>query len=1139
MTDAALWNTWRTERDPDAFARIAARYAGLVFGTCLRVLRNRADAEDASQECFLELLRIDPPDLQSFGAFLHTLAVRRSLDLAKRGRRRGAREERYAREKPAASGVSAHELTECVDAAIAELPDDLRAPLVERFLEGATYEEVALRHGLPESTARHRVRKGIAALRPILARRGVTLGAGALAASLGGLAAEAAPTALLAQMGKLALAGAASAAPAAKALPQGAVIIGALVMKKTHVIAVLAILAAIIGTVLVHRGLSTPSSRDAVSAIPPDAAARNRSDERAGAGPLETAVPPGTPPVGAVLAGSVRDAGSGGPLAGARLQAGGLETTSDAAGRFSLAGLPAGPVELAVSLRGFVGSRRPVELREGGESAADVALEPALEVLVENESGEALEGAEVYLHESSDTEPKESAHGPFVTGVDGKTFIDSVPRMRRGAAVSRAVFARGGGEPMLTGIAVQRLGPAEDGSPLPPPSPLRVVLLDSILVAGRVEVPPGRDPRDVVVSVLYVAIRDPRSFLGPSLARHGSGGNRPWPELFEVHPRADGRFALAWVPRASVVTVQANGPGLAQATLRSEDPLVLADLVLSLAPEGAIEGTLVFEDKGAPAGGRRLVALPMSVARESTFAAEVGLDGRFRFDALPADAYRLALPHDADRSEWTLGVREPVLVGSGETVRGIELRLERGAIVRGRVTETPAGKPVAGVWVSAVQGSNEPSVPVGGAATDEDGRYEVRLPGGRTTVYLSSLPPGFRRIRGREERVVDIEAGSPEPAGIDFELSPGEEPLPAFLRSFDALGHAAGRVVDPSGAPIAHAAIEAHRQWQLEDGEKDGPWVNPTHRAFTDEDGRYRVPVAAGKPYKLLAARREYGTEWSEVFRVEEEGEHAVTDIRLVRGTSSLEGVVVDADGTGIEGAQLFASSTSKESRSSDDRVATDAQGRFRVEHLIEGELVSLGVVRAGYETRKWSFAPGSSDLRLVLHRTTGEDGGTGEKAGQPKSLPDPRGLIGRGAPRWTIDRWVREPLAPALLDRPARSDGKTTVVVLALEPSDPEASRARAAALDALCERHDAAAVMVFSSAVDESVIRPLLDGMGPRVAAGIDRHVPRSEYGLSDATHIAYGYAGSPTIIVVEPGGTVTHVVHDLEGLEKALRR
>ena len=1137
MTDAALWNIWRTERDPDAFAQIAARYAGLVFGTCLRVLRNRADAEDASQECFLELLRADLPQLQSLAAFLHIMAVRRALDLAKKDRRRGARETRFAREKPAAHEVSFDDITECVDAAIAELPEDLRVALVARFLEGLTYEAIAVRLGSPESTARHRVKKGVDALRAILARRGVTIGAGALAASLGGLSAGAAPPALLAQVGKLALAGAGSAAPAGKALSHVTLLLGALAMKKTHVIAILMILAALLGATFVYRGLPSRPSRETLAFIPPGEGASPRAVDPGGDGP-QGAVPLDPPLAAPALRGRVLDAGSGLPLAGALLRAGGLETTSDATGSFSLTELPVGSVDLAASLRGYVPNRRQVEIEESVDGGVDIRLEPALEVLAEDESGEAMEGAEVYLHERSDAAPSGEAHGPIITAADGRAFIDGVPRQRRAPSSwsRRTVFARRGQDPVVTGIAEQNIETPPDGSsPIFPDAPLRVVLAGSVRIAGRVEVPPGRDPRHVTVSVDGVIVRDPRSFLGATLSRSGEDGQRPWPRIFEVHPGADSRFELAWVPRASVVIVRAEAPGLAQATLRSEDPRVLGDVVLSLAPEGAIEGTLVFEDTGAPAAGTRLVALPLSPTRESTFAGEVGPDGRFRFERLPADAYRLALPHDADRSEWTLGLGTPVLVRSGETVRGIELRLERGAIIRGRVTDGSSGKPVSGVWVSAVQGGQgERSHPVGGAATGEDGAYELRLPGGRSRVYLSSIPKGFRRNRGVGERPVDIEEGERERACIDFELSPGEEPLPAFLQRFDALGQAAGRLVDGSGAPIPHAAIEAHRQWQLEDGDKDGPWVNPTHRAFTDEEGRYEVPVAAGKPYRIQATGREYSTGWSDVFRAAMDEEVAVKDIRLVRGTAVLEGVVVDTEGRGIEGAELYAASKSKEARSGAERDATDAQGRFRVEHLIEAELVTLRVIKAGHESRTWTISPGSSDLRLVLHRGAGDESRAGEK-----SVPDPRSLIGRSAPPWTIERWVREPLATASLDGPARSDGKTTIVVLSLAPDDWEASRAQAAALDALCERHDAAAAIIFSSAVDESVIRPRLEGIGPRVAAGIDSYVPRSEYGLSDATHIAYGYAGSPTIIVVAPGGTVTHVVQGLEGLEKALGR
>ena len=55
-TDRVLWESWRRERDADAFAELVSRHAGLVYGVCRRVLGNDSEAEDAAQECFVQLL---------------------------------------------------------------------------------------------------------------------------------------------------------------------------------------------------------------------------------------------------------------------------------------------------------------------------------------------------------------------------------------------------------------------------------------------------------------------------------------------------------------------------------------------------------------------------------------------------------------------------------------------------------------------------------------------------------------------------------------------------------------------------------------------------------------------------------------------------------------------------------------------------------------------------------------------------------------------------------------------------------------------------------------------------------------------------------------------------------------------------
>ncbi|NCQ36367.1 sigma-70 family RNA polymerase sigma factor, partial [bacterium] len=55
--DSELLTRYATTRDAEAFAELMIRHRDLVYATCYRVLRSRADAEDVSQDCFLRLAR--------------------------------------------------------------------------------------------------------------------------------------------------------------------------------------------------------------------------------------------------------------------------------------------------------------------------------------------------------------------------------------------------------------------------------------------------------------------------------------------------------------------------------------------------------------------------------------------------------------------------------------------------------------------------------------------------------------------------------------------------------------------------------------------------------------------------------------------------------------------------------------------------------------------------------------------------------------------------------------------------------------------------------------------------------------------------------------------------------------------------
>jgi RNA polymerase sigma factor (sigma-70 family) len=184
--DAELLLKFQSEPSNAIFKEIVHRHGPMVLYTCLRRLGNMHDAEDGAQETFAILARKATEITGSLSGWLHGVAVQTASQMV-RTRVRRARREKELATMTRSSGMSPSEESdwkEEIDSALVELPDDLREAVILRYLEGLKHEEVANRTGCPVSTTAWRSDQGLNRLRSIMARRGVMLSVGSLAALL-------------------------------------------------------------------------------------------------------------------------------------------------------------------------------------------------------------------------------------------------------------------------------------------------------------------------------------------------------------------------------------------------------------------------------------------------------------------------------------------------------------------------------------------------------------------------------------------------------------------------------------------------------------------------------------------------------------------------------------------------------------------------------------------------------------------------------------------------------------------------------------------------------------------------------------------------------------------------------------------
>lgn len=156
-----------------AYDLLVLKYQHKVVKLVMRYLGDAADAEDVAQEAFIKAYRALPQFRgdSAFYTWLYRIAINTAknalaarnrnpvtYDLDVQGNDEAAEMIGKLKDPETPEGLAlTEEIRNIVNAAISELPEDLRTAIVLRELEGMSYEEIAAAMDCPVGTVRSRI----------------------------------------------------------------------------------------------------------------------------------------------------------------------------------------------------------------------------------------------------------------------------------------------------------------------------------------------------------------------------------------------------------------------------------------------------------------------------------------------------------------------------------------------------------------------------------------------------------------------------------------------------------------------------------------------------------------------------------------------------------------------------------------------------------------------------------------------------------------------------------------------------------------------------------------------------------------------------------------------------------------------
>jgi protocatechuate 3,4-dioxygenase beta subunit len=476
---------------------------------------------------------------------------------------------------------------------------------------------------------------------------------------------------------------------------------------------------------------------------------------------------------------------------------------------------------------------------------------------------------------------------------------------------------------------------------------------------------------------------------------------KPARDCFAARTDAAGHFRIENFPTNAnaVLAVRSPGKALRLSPMESISYDSLAwhagqdDIQLVVEPAGSIEGKITGEGGAQPLPVAQLTLSPVGVSsmllgeREPV---QSGADGVFRIGDLPAGSYRLYAVFGTNAVPDWIADAVPVSVESGQTMHGVQVTAQRGALLEVAVIGQGDRKPVAQANVGAYRDNNQhtavsdskgiarlrlspgdyqisasrPSTTSSQTVTTVEAgvtnRVEIEIAGPNSISGIVRAPDG-RPAPGLSVRIVGVYSSSADEvktdAGGKFVMEWSQRQIgqsdstPCILVRDAERNLAAAQDLDEDtanldlklapgltlagraecdGKPVTNATA-ALVFWTG----RSGMWLQGMTRTNTPAPGQFEIPaLPPGRKYGVIISAPGYGQIQNHNLNISADpGRQELDPVELKPANLKLAGQVLDADEKPVAGCYVNLNGDGQPS----DHVRTDREGRFAFEHVCEG----------------------------------------------------------------------------------------------------------------------------------------------------------------------------------------------------------